>query len=78
MDTSVLDFIRDRFNSLEDNMNNGFNEVKETMNSGFTGHNDRITSLESDRDVKKGKIIAYSTIGGGFGTLLIWCLGKIF
>ena len=78
MDTNVLNFIRDRFNTLETNMAKGFDDVKETMSDNLGGHDVRIRSLEDDRTTKNAKLVAYGTVGGTIGTLGIWLLGKIF
>jgi hypothetical protein len=65
MDTGTLDFIRDRFNSLEHQMSNGFDEIKEN----FVDHNKRIKRIEDTKLVSKGKMFVYSTIGGGIVTV---------
>ncbi len=61
----VIDFIRDRFDNLEGSMKDGFKEV----NTNFADHNTRITTLESATVYSKGKVAAYSAIGGGLMTL---------
>ncbi len=74
MEDHVVNFIRDRFNSLEQNINAGFEDVKKD----FGKHDKRIRSLEDDRLEKRTKLVAYGSIGGGVFTLLAWFVGKIF
>ena len=77
MDSNIVNFIRDRFNSLEINMANGFEEVKDKMVEGLGRHEKRIRSLEDTRLEHKTKLVAYGSIGGGVFTLVIWVVGKI-
>lgn len=78
MDNNIVNFIRDRFNSLETSMSNGFEDVKDSMAQGFGKHETRIRSLEDDRLEKKVKLVAYGTVGGGISMLLAWIIGKVF
>lgn len=78
MDNNIVNFIRDRFNSLEQNMFTGFEDVKDNMAQGFGKHETRIRSLEDDRLERKTKLITYGSIGGLLGTGVLWIIGKIF
>lgn len=78
MDANIVQFIRDRFNSLEHTVSRGFEEVKDSMAEGFGGHEKRIRSLEDDRLEKKTKLVAYGSVGGGVFTLIAWIIGKVF
>ena len=78
MDNNMVQFIRDRFNSLETSMSKGFEDVKDTMAQGFGKHETRIRSLEDNRLEKKTILVAYGTFGGGVFTLATWLVGKIF
>lgn len=74
---NTIAFIRDKFSSMETNMNRGFDEVKDLLNDHAATDaelavkmDDRVKRLEDHRLVSKGKIIAYSSVGGGAMALL--------
>jgi hypothetical protein len=76
MEDKVLDFIRDRFNSLETHMTKGFEEVKTTMSNELNGQDTRIRALEDEKAERKGKLVAYGSIGGIISTVIFWVSGK--
>ena len=77
-DNNIIVFIRDRFDSLETKVTEGFKEVKTNTKEKFDEHDDRIRTLEDEDNVKKGKAIAHSAMGGGLVTLVGWILIKVF
>lgn len=78
MQDNVVNFIRDRFESLETNMNDGFKDVKITMREGFSDHEERLKCLEAQREYIRGKLVAYGTIGGGVCSFLVLLIKGIF
>jgi len=78
MQDNVVNFIRDRFESLETNMNEGFKDVKVTMREGFSDHEERLKSLETCRAYSRGKIVAYSTVSSGVFSILIFIAKSLF
>lgn len=63
MDENVVDFIRDRFNSLETSISDGFKEV-----------NTRLTTLEEEKIKKDTKQTVYSIVGGSIVTFIGWII----
>lgn len=75
-DNQVISFIRDRFNTLENNVADGFKELKEDLQRSHTELNKRITSLETERNISKGKALTWATVGGTLGSGLLWLIGR--
>ena len=66
MESKVLDLIRDRFKSLENQLTSGFDEV-----------NSRLKILEDKKAENHGKTLAFSFVGGCITTLGFWIIGLI-
>ncbi len=76
-DQDTINFIRDKFLSLDVSMTDGFNEVKQLLKDHATTDAeiqsklaDRVVKLEDAKLITKGKIIAYSSMGGGIAAVL--------
>lgn len=66
MDQNTIDFIRDRFKSLETSMDEGFADVKQSITKNSEAHNVRLMSLEDTRKTQRTII----SIGTGLASFV--------
>jgi len=80
MDDPLIQFIRDRFKSLEDNMTSEFNDVRAAMYESKKAVNDRFTILENEKYERKGAMTVWglvcTTVASGVAGLVTFFLGK--
>ena len=74
MEDPVIQFIRDRFNTLEQSMATGFEEVKTNMNDNHTTQNKRITTLENEKHERKGAMTAWGVVCTAVASIFAWVI----